>query len=85
MPRTLICHGCEERLTKAFNAMRLHANAMNTAIQLARNGPTEEQEKDFTILLVATFKDAQSAWHAYREHLVEHGLLPGVSSAQDVA
>jgi len=50
---------------------------MATAIQLARSGePTEEQRRDFTTRLVASFNDVQSAWDAYTEHLIEHGLLP---------
>ena len=57
--------------------MRRHASVMDYAIQVADGGPpTEEQRKDFTDRLVASFKDAQSAWDAYCEHLAEHGVLP---------
>jgi hypothetical protein len=85
MPQVLICRGCEERLTKASNAMRRHASVMYTAIQLVQSGRTEELKKDFTVSLLATLMDAESAWDTYRKHLIEHGLLPAASSAQYVA
>jgi len=65
--------------------MRRHASLMNTAIQLARSGPTEEQREVFANQLVSSFNDAQSAWDAYRAHLVEHGLLPALPFTRDVA
>ena len=73
-----ICPGCERRLAEASQAMRRHATDMNRATQLlVRNGGGgEEQRQDFKARLVASFNDAQSAWEAYREHLIEHGLLP---------
>jgi len=37
---------------------------------------TEEQWQQFRSDLDATFGDAQSAWDAYRDHLMEHGWLP---------
>jgi hypothetical protein len=37
---------------------------------------TEEQRQQFKCDLAATFGDAQSAWDAYRDHLIDHGLLP---------
>lgn len=44
---------------------------------MVRSGiATEEQRQDFRIEFVLSFNDAQSAWNAYREHLVEHGFLP---------
>jgi hypothetical protein len=50
---------------------------MSRAFAYARSGnPTEEQKQNFAIELVLTFNDAESAWHAYREHLSEHGFLP---------
>jgi len=30
----------------------------------------------FRIQLVLSFNDVQTAWDAYREHLIEHGFLP---------
>jgi hypothetical protein len=58
--------------------MRRHATDMNSAIQLVvRNaGGSEEQQQDFRARLLTSFNDAQSAWDAYREHPIEHGLLP---------
>jgi len=80
-PRIVICKGCEERLTEASNAMRRHASEMNSAINLARIGATEEQATDFRARLVASFNDAQSAWDTYREHLNQHGLLSSLPLA----
>ncbi len=73
---TIICHTCSELLTDASTALRRHASLMHTSIQLAKTGLTDEQRKDFEDRLVTSFNDAQSAWDAYREHLVKHGLLP---------
>jgi hypothetical protein len=56
-----------------------------SAIQLAKTGLTDEQRKGFKDRLVASFNEAQSAWDAYRSHLVEHGLLPPLPSTRDVA
>jgi hypothetical protein len=56
--------------------MRRHASMMSKAIELAEGNPTEAQRQEFRVNLVATFDDAQSAWDAYRTHLVQHGLLP---------
>ena len=85
MQHTIVCHGCDERLTNASNAMRQHANVMHRAIELAKaDALTDELRKDFTDSLIATFNDAQSAWDAYRSHLIEHGLLPALQS-RDVA
>jgi hypothetical protein len=50
---------------------------MHTVITLAKSGSlTDEQRKDYATNLRATFDDAQSEWEAYREHLIEHGLIP---------
>jgi len=48
---------------------------MSTALGVSRGGATEEQLEDFRGWLVASFNEAQVAWTAYREHLIEHGLL----------
>jgi hypothetical protein len=72
-----LCPVCEQRLTDTSNAMRRHAAIMSTAIYSARSSSmTEEQRQDFAIQLLASFNDAQSAWDAYHEHLIEHGFLP---------
>ncbi len=73
---TVICYGCDKRLAEASTALRRHASLMHTSIQLAKTGLTDEQRKDFKDRLVTSFNEAQSAWDAYREHLVKHGLLP---------
>jgi hypothetical protein len=50
---------------------------MDTVIELIRNRSlTEEGKQDFKGRLAASFNVAQTAWDAYREHLVEHGILP---------
>jgi hypothetical protein len=71
-----LCPKCEQSLADATIAMRRHASQMTQAINLLRSGPTEEQRQQFRSDLVATFNDAQSAWDAYRDHLIEHGWLP---------
>ncbi len=73
---TRICPRCDQLLDDAANAMRHHSADMALAINLAQSGnPTDQQRQEFTTRLVESFNDAQSAWDAYREHLVEHGLL----------
>lgn len=74
-----ICPGCEQRLTTASNAMRRHAEEMNTAISSVQTGLTEEQVDEYKIRLIASFNDAQTAWDAYRAHLREHGILPVIA------
>jgi hypothetical protein len=41
-----------------------------------KGGVTEEMRQDFRARIIASFKEAQMAWDAYRDHLSEHGLLP---------
>ena len=76
MPQTVICKDCEKKLSKASLALRRHASWMSRAMKLMQGGPTEEQVQEFRQMLAASFHDAQSAWDDYREHLIEHGLLP---------
>ncbi len=74
-----ICKHCEELLMVVQDTMRHHAAYMTKAITLARNlnaQQAEEYRHEFTAELVASFNEAQSAWDAYCEHLIEHGLLP---------
>ena len=60
----------------SFRGDGRHASNMERAIDIARRGePTEQQRQEFTVTLVETFNEAQSAWDAYRDHLIEHGLL----------
>lgn len=76
---TIACPGCERRLTAAANAMRHHASDMTRALTQARSDLSEEQRKEWTAQLYASLIEAQAAWDAYREHLIEHGLLPSAS------
>jgi len=56
--------------------MLRHSAEMQTAIEMRRRGkPSEKQRQEFVARLVASFDAAQSAWDAYREHLIKHGLL----------
>jgi hypothetical protein len=72
-----LCSVCEKRLHDASYAMRRHGTLMSTAIHLARTiSATDEQRQEFRIRVVLSFNDAQLAWDAYREHLIEHGFLP---------
>jgi hypothetical protein len=52
---------------------------MDTTITLARSDPPEEQWQKVCANLAASFHEAQSAWDVYRDHLIEHGLLPSRS------
>lgn len=57
--------------------MRQHASLMALAVeQFLSREPTEEEFRDYTEKITASFNEAQAAWDAYREHLKEHGLLP---------
>ena len=74
---TYVCTTCEKRLDEAANAMRRHGAQMTSALQLIQSGRlTEEERQEFQTRMSATFLEAQSAWDAYREHLIEHGILP---------
>jgi hypothetical protein len=55
-----------------------HAILPPQAFTLARDyeAKAEEQRQEFTAELVASFNEAQSAWDAYCEHLIKHGILP---------
>jgi hypothetical protein len=85
MIHTILCHVCDERLTEVSNAMRRHASVMHTAIELAKSDVSEEQWTGFKDNLAASFLEAHAAWDAYREHLIEHGLLRNLPSKRDVA
>jgi hypothetical protein len=50
---------------------------MSQADDLARKHDlTEQLRQEFKTRLVESLNEAQAAWDAYREHLIEHGLLP---------
>ena len=85
MQQTIICHGCDERLTATTESMRHHATLMHDAIEEAKAGTlTEESYNYYRERLYATFDDAQLAWDDYRSHLIEHGLIPA-SRSRDAA
>ena len=72
-----VCLACDTRLNEAANAMRHHWSEMNAAIYEVQSGRlTEEEWQELKPSLWASFNEAQSAWDAYREHLIEHGILP---------
>jgi hypothetical protein len=73
-----ICAQCEQWVTEVSYAMRHHAAQMTAAISLARDyeAQAEEQRQELTAKLVASLNEAQSAWDAYCEHLIQHVLLP---------
>lgn len=57
--------------------MRRHGSQMAAAIQLANTDLSEEERQGTAARLAESFNEAQSAWDTYREHLIEHGILPG--------
>lgn len=72
-----VCLDCDKMLTEASDAMRRHAGDMTVGMFLIHRGDlTEEARQDFRARLIASFRDAQSAWDTYRKHLMEHGILP---------
>jgi hypothetical protein len=75
-----VCLDCDKLLTEASDAMRRHAGDMTVGMFLIHRGDlTEEARQDFKARLVASFRDAQTGWDTYRNHLKEHGILPDVS------
>ena len=72
-----LCSGCELRLLEATMAIRHHESEMNSVMELARKGGLDEESKQcYKASLTSSFNDAQSAWDAYRDHLIGHGILP---------
>jgi len=49
---------------------------MAGAIQLAKTDLSEEERQETAARVAASFKEAQSAWDAYREHHIQYGLIP---------
>ena len=74
--RIRICPECEQQMTAVANAMRRHGSQMYAAIELAKTDLTEEERQEAGVRLQESFKEAHSAWNAYREHLIKHGILP---------
>ena len=74
--RIRICPECEHRMTAVANAMRRHGRHMLAAIELAKTDLSEKERQETGVELRESFKEAQAAWDAYREHLIKHGILP---------
>ena len=74
--RIRICPECEHQMTAVANAMRRHGREMYAAIELAKTDLSEKERQDAGVRLRESFNEAHSAWNAYREHLIKHGLLP---------
>ena len=80
-----VCLECDKLLTEASDSIRRHAGDMTVGMFLIHRGDlTEEARQDFKTRLVGSFKDAQSAWDAYRAHLMEHGILSNSLEASTV-
>jgi hypothetical protein len=73
--RIRICPECEHHMTAVANAMRRHACQMFEAIELVKRGLSEDERQEAAVSVRQSFNEAQSAWDAYREHLIDHGLI----------
>jgi uncharacterized protein YecT (DUF1311 family) len=71
---TPICTSCEQKLNEAAHEIRHHATQVLEAINFARSGPSDEEREQNRAMISASFKQAQEAWIAYRDHLGEHGI-----------
>jgi hypothetical protein len=76
MQSVRICPGCEQRLHNAADAIRHHAALMSRGVSFSRAEHPREELHQLKANLEATFNEAQAAWDAYRDHLIEHGILP---------
>jgi hypothetical protein len=71
-----VCPECERRLLEATTAIRHHESDMTDVRQcVLEHDLTGETKRVLSVDLPASFNDAQAAWDAYREHLIEHGIL----------
>ena len=84
MPPIRICSGCKESLDTASNAIRRHADDMQTALSLVPSELTQEHIDRYKIKLIASFNEAQSAWDAYCDHLREHGIFPVIAPPKHI-
>jgi len=71
-----ICPKCELLTDKATAAMRHHASDLCTNLPLMEENPSEEARLGLRAKATASFAEAQAAWDAYRDHLIEHGFVP---------
>ena len=75
MIKMVVCKGCEERLNNASYALRRHSAALTTAMNTAQaNSISEEDFENYRSEMRTTFQEAQAAWDAYCQHMVEHGF-----------
>ena len=71
------CLRCDERLAEACNALRRTRALWGKGLSYPeRMKGLRKCESIFRGRLIASFKEAQTAWDAYPDHLNEHGLLP---------
>lgn len=70
----LSCPECEQRTCDAAYTLRRHASQMAEALDLVKRGLSEEERQEVVAKARVSFIEAQAAWDAYREHLIEHGL-----------
>jgi hypothetical protein len=81
-----ICARCDELLEKAITFVRQHETQAYTGASMKVNGPLNEQLRGkFDPRSVESFSVAQAAWDAYREHLIEHGVLTPARKAVQLA
>jgi len=78
MPLSFICDECVERSTESSNAMRFHARLVQLVNQPGRSRPARVDREYLRDRILASFIEAQSAWDNYREHLIQHGVVPAV-------
>ena len=71
-----VCPECEQRLLEATIAIRRHESDLNDVRQCVLDDDlTGQTKRVLRIDLPASFNDTQAAWDAYREHVIEHGIL----------
>jgi hypothetical protein len=76
MIKLTICAECGRLLTDAAELIRRHEADLTLGLRLnAQSYLTEETRQQLAPGVVGSFNAAQAAWDAYREHLIEHGLL----------
>jgi len=86
MPLSFICHRCEELAVEAKTAIRSHARQVELAIDPGRRSRRARVDQEYLRdRILASFREAQSAWDCYREHLSKHGVVPTVCSKRVAA
>jgi hypothetical protein len=75
MSPILLCYGCKDRLNTATLALRRHAAQMESAFELIRSSPAEQEVEAARTELLASVSEAQTAWDEYTAHLREHRII----------